>query len=62
MRARYLVMLADLAERLPRGGVYRVVVRHDDDCPRIADPPGECTCNPEIDPPMPTATTTIGRA
>jgi hypothetical protein len=62
MRRHYLDRLIELREQLPRGaGVLHVTVRHDDDCPRLADPAAECTCDPEIDAPSAVPPTTSKR-
>lgn len=33
-----------------RRGVFAMTIRHDNWCPMLKDPPGDCTCEPEIDP------------
>jgi len=46
----YLEKLQALGTTLQPGTVTVVTVMHDDDCPRIATPPGLCTCDADIAP------------
>ena len=47
----YLGKLLALGESLRPGTVTHLVIRHDSWCPRLKDPPGECSCDADIDPP-----------
>ena len=46
----YLGKLLVLGESLKSGTVTHVTVLHDDWCPRLQDPPGECECDADIAP------------